>query len=107
MIESHLTGLLERAGERTTVGPAPIELMHARVTRRRRRRALVSVTAAVAAVAAVGGTALALRPGASPEVSPPPVASASPGVVPADMRLVGLGHAAIAAGPSALSDVPS
>jgi PASTA domain len=97
MIETKLTELLERAGERTDVGPAPIELMRTRVTRRRRRRTVaVSVAAAVAVVAAVGGTALLLRPGTGPEVSPPPVASASPGVVGADLRLVGVGHAAIA-----------
>jgi len=97
MIETKLTELLERAGERTDVGPAPIEMMRARVTRRRRRRTVaVVVAAAVAVVAAVGGTALLVRPGASPEVSPLPVASASPGVASADLRLVGLGHAAIA-----------
>ncbi|MFG1813163.1 PASTA domain-containing protein [Kribbella sp. NPDC049174] len=97
MIESKLTELLERAGDRTNVGPPPIDAMHARVTRLRRRRTVaVSVAAAVAVVTAVGGTAVLVRPDASPEISPPPVASASPGVVPADMRLVGLGHAAIA-----------
>ncbi|TDD20323.1 PASTA domain-containing protein [Kribbella turkmenica] len=96
MIDSQLTGLLERTAQRTEVGPPPLEAMHARVAHvRRRRTVLVSVAAAVAVVAAAGGTALALRPpGADP--APPPVASVSPGVVTADMRLVGIGHAAIA-----------
>jgi hypothetical protein len=93
MIESKLTELLEQAGDRTTVGPPPIDAMHARVTRLRRRRTVaVSVAAAVAVVAAAGGTALLVRP--APEESGVPVAS--PSVVPAQMRLVGVGHAAIA-----------
>ncbi len=93
MIESKLTDLLERAGDRTTVGPPPIELMHARVARQRRRRTVAaSVAAAVAVIAAAGGTALLVRP--APEESGVPIAS--PSVVPAQMRLVGFGHAAIA-----------
>jgi hypothetical protein len=96
MIESKLTDLLEQAGERTTVGPPPIDAMHARVTRRRRRRTVaVSLAAAVAVIAAAGGTAVLVRPHTSPEISPP-IASTSPGVAPTDLRLFGIGHAAIA-----------
>ncbi|MGW1340814.1 PASTA domain-containing protein [Kribbella sp. NPDC002412] len=94
MNESKLTDLLDRAAERTTVGPPPIDAMHAHATRVRRRRTVaVCVTAAVAVVAAAGGTALLTRPSAS--VTPPQVASTSPQVAPTETRLVGLGHAAI------------
>jgi hypothetical protein len=97
MIESKLTELLERAGDQTDVGPPPIDAMYARVARVRRRRTVaLSLAASVAVVAAAGGTALLVRPGTSSEDTPPPVASTSPGVVPAEMRLVGVGHAAIA-----------
>ncbi|MEV0287861.1 MULTISPECIES: PASTA domain-containing protein [unclassified Kribbella] len=95
MNESKLTDLLDRAAERTTVGPPPIDAMHAHATRARRRRTLaVCVTAAVAVAAAGGATALLTSPTSS--VTPPPVASTSPHVAPADTRLVGVGHAAIA-----------
>lgn len=97
MIESKLTELLERAGERTNVGPPPIDAMRAGAARlRRRRTAAVSVVSAAAVVAVIGGTALATRPGTTPETPPPPAASTSPAPAPAEMRLVGLGHAAIA-----------
>ncbi|MFI7061056.1 PASTA domain-containing protein [Kribbella sp. NPDC050124] len=93
MNESKLTDLLERAAERTTVGPPPIDAMHARTTRvLRRRTAVVSVAAALAVVAAAGGTALLTRPNAS---DTPSVTSTSPQVAPAETRLVGVGHAAI------------
>lgn len=95
MNESKLTDLLDRTAERTAVGPPPIDAMHAHATRVRRRRTIaVCVTAAVAVLAAAGGTALLTRP--TPSVTPPPVASTSPRVAPADTRLVGVGHAAIA-----------
>lgn len=93
MNESKLTELLEQAGERTTVGPPPIEAMRAGATRRRRRRtAAISLAAAAAVVVAVGGTALLTAPGTSPEETKPPVASQAP----ERLRLVGIGHLAIA-----------
>lgn len=93
MNESKLTELLEQAGERTTVGPPPIEAMRAGATRRRRRRtAAISLAAAAAVVVAVGGTALLTAPGTNPEQTKPPVASQAP----EQLRLVGLGHVAIA-----------
>ncbi|WP_433168710.1 PASTA domain-containing protein [Kribbella sp. CA-247076] len=98
MTDTDLTTLLDRAAQRTDVHPPPIETMQARVARIRRRRTMVvSLAAAVAVLAAAGGTALALRPGPGAVDVPPPVASTSPGVaVPSDMRLVGVGRAAIA-----------
>lgn len=97
MIESELTELLDRAGERTNVGPPPIEAIHAGATRLRRRRTVaVSVASAAAVAAAAGGTALVASPGTSPEDSQLPAASPSMGVMPAGMRLVGLGHVAVA-----------
>jgi hypothetical protein len=95
MTEPTLTDLLERAAARTTPGPPPIEAMHARVARRRRRRTVaLCVTAAVTVAATAGGTALLVDH--SPSIAPPPVASPSPGVVPLETRLVGIGHAGIA-----------
>jgi hypothetical protein len=97
MIESKVTELLERAGERTNVGPPPIDAIRAGATRLRRRRTVaLSVASAAAVVAAAGGTALVAIPGTSPEDSPLPAASTGTGVVPAGMRLVGLGHVAVA-----------
>lgn len=96
MTDDHLTELLERAADRVHVGPAPVDAMVGDADRRRRRRALTLTLASAAAVVAVaGGTAvLSSTGGASgpqpPAASPTPVAPAS------DMRLVGLGHAAIA-----------
>ncbi len=95
MNEFKLTELLEHAGERTTVGPPPIDAMHARVTRRRRRRTVaVCLAAAVAVVAAAGGTALLVRPDAGETEAP--TASTSPGVALPGTRLVGVGHVAVA-----------
>lgn len=104
MNESQLTELLERAGERTTVGPAPIDAMRAGAKRRRRRRtAGISLAAAVGVLVAGGGTALLVAPGTDPGKTqvpaatnaPTPVPTATEGV-PAGMRLVGSGHLAIA-----------
>lgn len=93
MNENQLTELLEQAGERTPVGPPPIEAMRAGANRRRRRRtAAISMTAAAAVVVAVGGTALLTGPGTSPQETKPPAASR----VPEQLRLVGLGQVAIA-----------
>lgn len=90
MNESKLTELLERAGQQTNVGPPPLDAIRAGATRRRRRRSVaVSIVAAATVAAAVGGTALLTTPGTSPTEPPSPAA-------PAAMRLVGLGHAAIA-----------
>jgi hypothetical protein len=97
MTETKLTELLERAADRTTVGPPPIEAMYAGASRRRRRRTVaLCASAAFAVLAATGGTALLVNPRPAPEDAAPPIASTSPGVVPADLRLVGIGHAAVA-----------
>jgi hypothetical protein len=94
MIESKLTEILERAGERTNVGPPPIEAIRAGAARRRRRRAAaLSAVGVAAAVVAVGGTML-LAGGPSVTNPAPPAASTPP--VPAATRVVGIGHAAIA-----------
>lgn len=95
MIESKLTELLERAGERTNVGPPPIEAIRAGAARRRRRTAVLTVAGTAAAVVAVmmGGTVV-LADGRSSTNPASPAASTRP--VPAGMRLVGIGHAAIA-----------
>jgi hypothetical protein len=94
MIESKLTELLERAGERTSVGPPPIEAIRAGAARRRRRRAAaLSAVGVAAAVVAVGGTMLLAG---GPSVTNPAPPAASPPPVPAATRLVGIGHAAIA-----------
>ncbi|GAA1618256.1 hypothetical protein GCM10009789_85180 [Kribbella sancticallisti] len=96
MIEDKLTELLERAGDRTTVGPPPIEAMRVGATRLRRRRTVaVSLAGAAAVVVAAGGTT-ALVAQSGPEDPPAPAASASPSLAPTDLRLVGFGHAAIA-----------
>ena len=94
MIESKLTELLERAGERTNVGPPPIEAIRAGAARRRRRRAAaLSAVGVAAAVVAVGGTLL-LTGGPIFTNPAPPAASTPP--LPASTRLVGIGHAAVA-----------
>lgn len=108
MNESQLTELLERAGERAAVGPAPIDAMRAGAARRRRRRtAVVSLAAAVSVVAAVGGTAMLVTPGDGSQKVPaatngtnqPPKATnpvpTTTTEVPLTTRLVGLGHVAI------------
>lgn len=82
MNESHLSDLLERAADRTPVGPPPLAEMLARPGQVRRRRAGWSLAAAAAvAVVAVGVTALlADRPGTVvPDVGvPTPSPSLSP-----------------------------
>jgi hypothetical protein len=107
MNESQLTELLERAGDRTTVGPPPIDAMRAGATRRRRRRTtVISLAAAATVVAAVGGTAMLAGPGGDSQKVPaatkgtnlPPSVSnpSATNGVGAGTRLVGLGHVAIA-----------
>jgi len=96
MIEAKLTELLERTGEHVDVGPPPLDAMRAGAARRRRRRTVAWSSVSVASVLAViGGTTL-LTQGSSGVDPQPPVTSRSPGVVPGETRLVGLGHAAIA-----------
>lgn len=96
MIDSKLTELLERAADQTAPGPPPIKAMYAGASRRRRRRTVaLCASAAFAVIAAAGGTAVLVRPDTSTEISPP-IASTSPGVAPTDLRLFGIGHAAIA-----------
>jgi heat shock protein HslJ len=74
-----LTELLERAAERTNVGPPPLEHMVAGARRKRRRRAmLLTAATAAAVVAAVGVTAVLSTPGGNPERDPTPATSASP-----------------------------
>jgi len=98
MTDRDLPELLDRLGERVQVGPPPIDDMvgHATRTRRRRTAAVVAGGAATVALVLVVGSQLATtgtpqRPGPTE-----PVASPSTGEVPAGMRLVGIGHAAIA-----------
>jgi hypothetical protein len=102
MNESQLTELLERAADRATVGPPPIDAMRVGATRRRRRRtAVIALAAAVSVVAAVGGTALLVGPGGDPQKVPVATKGTSQPVptatmeVPLETRLVGLGHAAV------------
>lgn len=98
MNESQLTDLLERAGERTEVGPPPIDALRAGATRRRRRRtaALSLASAAVAVAVVVGGITWAASPGTNTKSPSVPAASATTALVPAGMRLVGIGHVAVA-----------
>lgn len=90
MTDQHLTDLLERAGDRTQVGPPPLGDMLARTRNARRRRAVLLTAAASAAVVAVaGGTAVLSGPGSSPQrdlgpadtsVSPSPTTESSTSV---------------------------
>ncbi|MEV6417865.1 PASTA domain-containing protein [Kribbella sp. NPDC051718] len=106
MHESQLTELLERAGDRTAVGPPPLDAMRAGAARRKRRRTTaISLAATVSVAVAAGGTALLMAPedgtqqlptatkGTSHATNPMPTATNNP---PTGGRLVGLGHVAIA-----------
>ncbi|GAA1666474.1 hypothetical protein GCM10009745_05880 [Kribbella yunnanensis] len=98
MNESKLSELLEQAGERTAVNPPPIDAMRSGATRRRRRRTAVWSAAgtAVAVAAVIGGSTALTNNGASP-LEQPPVAGRTPtATVPDDVRLVGVGHTAVA-----------
>ncbi|WP_166133134.1 PASTA domain-containing protein [Nocardioides ochotonae] len=96
MTDEHLTELLERAAGRVHVGPAPVDTMVGAADRVRRRRALTLALASAAAVVAVaGGTAVLSSTGGAPGPQPP-AASPTPAAPASDVRLVGLGHAAIA-----------
>lgn len=96
MTENNLTELLELAASRVQVGPAPVTAMVAQARRMRRRRTVAFGAAIGAAVVAVAGTASAFWPVG--ESSTPPSLAASPeaDLAPPGMRLVGLGHAAVA-----------
>lgn len=100
MTEPKWAELLERAADRTAVGPAPLDAMRAGAARRRRHRALAATALGAAAVVAViGGTVLLTTPGVGPQEPRPPAASDGPDPVdpvPAGTRLVGLGNVAIA-----------
>jgi hypothetical protein len=97
MTEPKWAELLERAADRTAVGPAPLEAMRAGAARRRRQRALAATALGAAAVLAViGGTAVLATPGVGPQEPRPPAASDGPAPVPPGTRLVGLGSVAIA-----------
>jgi len=106
MSERTLSELLERAADRVPVGAPPIPAMVAGAQRSRRRRALVVASAAAASVAVAVGAVAVVGPDGSRSPSPsgpssPPVASQSPAEpspepVPDGMRLVGIGHAAVA-----------
>ncbi|GAB3946605.1 hypothetical protein GCM10029976_074420 [Kribbella albertanoniae] len=98
MNESKLSELLEQAGERTPVSPPPIDAMRSGATRRRRRRTAVWSAAgtALAVAAVIGASTMLTNNGTSP-LEQPPVAAATPtAVVPEGLRLVGVGHTAIA-----------
>ncbi|MFC9689786.1 PASTA domain-containing protein [Kribbella sp. NPDC056951] len=98
MNESKLSELLEQAGERTAVNPPPIDAMRSGATRRRRRRTAVWSAAgtAVAVAAVIGGSTALTNNGASP-LEQPPVAGGTPtATVPDNVRLVGVGHTAVA-----------
>lgn len=96
MTEPTWAELLERAADRTAVGPPPLQTMRAAAARRRRRLALAATTLGAAAVVAViGGTAVLTTPGVGPQEPSPPPASDGPAPLPAGTRLVGLGTVAI------------
>lgn len=87
MTDQHLTDLLERAADRTHVGPPPLGDMLVRTRHARRRRAvLLAAAVSAAVVAVVGGTAVLSGPGSSPQrdlgpadtsVSPSPTTESS------------------------------
>jgi hypothetical protein len=94
MNESTLTELLERAGERTAVGPPPLAAMRTGVARRRRRRTVAwSVVSAAAVVAVIAGTALFTHGPRTGDAEPPVASTATP--YPFVVRLVVLGRAQI------------
>lgn len=88
--------LLEQAADRTAVGPAPLESIRAGAARRRRRRALVLAGASAAAVVAVIAGSALVASTAPPQTPRPPVTTDRPTPGLHGMRLVGLGHLAIA-----------
>lgn len=97
MTEDNLDELLERAADRVPVSPAPVAAMVTQAGRVRRRRA-TALSLAVTAVAAVMvvGAAAVFWPTSGASDSQPVVASPESDLAPPGMRLVGLGHAAVA-----------
>jgi hypothetical protein len=91
MSDPTLTDLLERAGDRTEVGPAPLEAMLHGVRRRRRRHAVLAGAAlTAAAVATAILVPVPANPGHTPD-RPEPDASppVGPGPDPREIRLEG------------------
>jgi hypothetical protein len=96
MTDHDLSDLLERLGERTSVGPPPTDAMLAGASRdRRRRTAWLAAGAAAAVAVTVGGVAL-LGSSSDPAGNGPADPSPTSFVTPPGTRLVGVGHAAIA-----------
>lgn len=95
MTDPNLTELLERVGERTHVGPPPVERMMAGARRMRRRRSmLLTAATAAAVVATVGGATLLSAPGSNSQDHTTPAASPSvtpttSGELPASVDLEG------------------
>ena len=80
MTDQNLTDLLERAADRTQVGPPPLDDMLARARHVRRRAVLLTAAASAVVVAVAGGTAALSGPGSSPQRDPAPAdTSVSPG----------------------------
>lgn len=78
MTEQNLAALLERAAERTHVGPPPLERMLARYRHlRRRRTAIATAAASVAVVTIVGGTSVYSGLGSSPQHESGPAGTSS------------------------------
>jgi hypothetical protein len=99
MTDHDLSDLLDRLGERVSVGPPPSAAVLAAATRARRRRTTwLAVGSAVAVLAATIGGAVLLNndsehvlPQPAPGVPTPTQVATPPGT-----RLVGIGHLAIA-----------
>lgn len=95
MTDRDLTDLLERLGERVEVSPPPLAAMTRAADRTRRRRAAWVVGGAAAAVAVVAAGTQVVGDGMTDGRDPAPSSPAAR-PVPDGMRLVGIGHAAIA-----------
>lgn len=100
MTDHDLPDLLDRLAERHAVGPPPTGAMLAEASRSRRRRTglmALGAAAAVAAVAVAGVVLPRVPDGRQPGVPAPSTSSptGSDVVVPAGMRLVGVGRVGI------------
>jgi hypothetical protein len=100
MNEQHLDALLHRAAARVDVGDAPLDALHASAARTHGRRTGLAVLGSIAAVLTVVVGAITLVPRFGSESPDRPVATTNPSptpyAVPEGMRLVGIGHAAVA-----------
>jgi hypothetical protein len=96
MTEPNWGDLLERAADRTAVGPAPLESIRAGAAQRRRRRALALAGASAAAVFAVIAGSVLVTSTAPSQTPRPSVTTDGPAPGPQGTRLVGLGNLAIA-----------